>query len=196
MPKKRNLSVQERNCRLEILENYFLKAVDVQTKIEEIQPNDEERENTEELYISAKLLLQVNNMHSGPHNSTTVEYSCLQTSSSKLPKLKLPSFGGQYSEFKNFYSSFQQIIDSELGLSYIEKFNYLLNCLHGQALETVKAFQVSKALGRLKAQFDNNSLIFLQNIVSLFKLPSISKANSMQLRSHVDNASALYDSLL
>ena len=86
--------------------------MDVQTKIEEIQPNDEERENIEELYISAKLLLQVNNMHSGPNNSTTFEYSCLQTSSSKLPKLKLPSFGGQYSEFKNFYSSFQQIIDS------------------------------------------------------------------------------------
>ena len=51
---------------------------------------------------------------------------------------KLPAFSGKYTEYKNCITPFKQLI-CEFDLSYIEKFNRLLNCLHGQALETVKA---------------------------------------------------------
>ncbi|XP_075150712.1 uncharacterized protein LOC142224812 [Haematobia irritans] len=103
-------------------------------------------------------------------------------------------------EYKNFITSFKQIIDREHGLSNIEKFNHLINCLQGHALETVKAFQITnenypKALERLKSRYDNNTLIFMENISTLFELPDVSKPNSGQLRSIVDNVSALYSSL-
>ncbi|XP_017487265.1 PREDICTED: uncharacterized protein LOC108375630 [Rhagoletis zephyria] len=95
----------------------------------------------------------------------------------------------------------QQIIDKEYSLSNIEKFNHLRNSLQGQALETVDAFQVTnenypKALERLKARYDNKTLIFLENISSLFELPAVSKPNALQLRSLIDKASAIYGSLL
>ncbi|XP_037929168.1 uncharacterized protein LOC119663631 [Teleopsis dalmanni] len=88
----------------------------------------------------------------------------------------------------------------EIYLTNIEKFNHLLNCLTGQALETVQAFPISnenypKALDRLKSRYDNNSLIFAENIATLFDLPAVSGQSSQQLRSLVNNASALYGSL-
>ena len=192
----------EAKCRLEILEEYFKMALNIQLKIEQIDVNDTGGSQLEEMYIATKVLLQNQCSASTNHNSTTADISYITPgSSSKLPKLKLPSFGGQYSEFKNFFASFNQIIDSETSLSNIEKFNHLLNCLHGQALETVKAFQVTnenypKALERLKARYDNSTLIFLENIASLFQLSPMSKSSPSQLRSIVDGASALYDSLL
>ncbi|XP_036317581.1 uncharacterized protein LOC118732558, partial [Rhagoletis pomonella] len=84
-------------------------------------------------------------------------------------------------------------------LSNVEKFNHLLNCLQGPALDTVKAFQVSnenypKALERLKSRYDNPTLIFMENITSLFELPAAAKKSS-QLRHLVDTASALYSAL-
>ncbi|XP_037929736.1 uncharacterized protein LOC119664296, partial [Teleopsis dalmanni] len=88
----------------------------------------------------------------------------------------------------------------EIYLTNIEKFNHLLNCLTGQALETVQAFPISnenypKALDRLKSRYDNNSLIFAENIATLFDLPAVSGQSSQQLRSLVNNASALYGPL-
>ncbi|XP_053968627.1 uncharacterized protein LOC128870055 [Anastrepha ludens] len=70
-----------------------------------------------------------------------------------------------------------------------------------QALETVKAFQItsenySKALDRLKSRYDNSTLIFMETIKSLFELPSAAKGGASQLQSLADNVSALYSSLL
>ncbi|XP_037929941.1 uncharacterized protein LOC119664542 [Teleopsis dalmanni] len=120
--------------------------------------------------------------------------------SKKLPHLKLPTFSGKYSEYKNFINSFVQIIDREACLTNIEKFNHLRNCLTGQALETVQAFPICnenypKALERLKTRYDNSTLIFLENITALFDLPVVSDQSSHQLRSLIDNVSALYGTL-
>ncbi|XP_017485848.1 PREDICTED: uncharacterized protein LOC108374374 [Rhagoletis zephyria] len=133
------------------------------------------------------------------HNSTLADNSVI-VATPKLPKLKLPSFSGKNSEYKNFIASFSQIIDRKQGLSNIEKFNHLLNCLKGQALETVQAFPVTnenyrKALERLKLRYYNDSLIFLENINMLFDMQPLSYPNATQLRSIVDKVSALFGSL-
>ena len=195
------MTSSELNCRLEILETYFKQCLIIQNNIENLDMDDDGRMDIENMYVSTKTLIQ-SRLNVGIQNSTVIDTSSLlQSHSAKLPKLKLPSFHGNYSEFKNFFSSFCQLIDSEASLSNIEKFNHLLNSLQGQALDTVKAFQVTnenypKALARLKARYDNKTLIFLDNITSLFELPSIQSPNSSKLRSLVDNASALYGSLL
>ena len=41
----------------------------------------------------------------------------------------------------------------------------------------------------------NKTLIFLEGINSLFDLPAVMKPNGIQLRSLIDKASAIYDSL-
>ncbi|XP_037958400.1 uncharacterized protein LOC119687915 [Teleopsis dalmanni] len=178
------LSPIELKCCLGILESYFTQLMSYQTRIEELEPEDNMREQLgEDLHMSLR-----------DHTFSPV------SSNTRLSPLKLPSFSGTYSEYKNFISSFNQIIDREVGLSNIEKFNHLLNCLHGQSLDTVQVFQVSNenypnALQRLKSCYDNSSLIFMENIASLFELPHTSRQSCSQLRSLVDNVSAIYNSL-
>lgn len=196
----KSLSAAELKCRLGILDSYFKQILSVQNKIENIDPDDNGRADIEDLYCYINSQIQHQLVEDG-HNTTFAESSfAIAVPSNKLPRLKLPSFNGKYSEYKNFINSFKQIIDREHGLSNIEKFNHLLNCLHGHALETVKAFQVTnenypKALERLKTRYDNSTLIFMENISTLFDLPDVSKPSSGQLRSLVDNVSALYSSL-
>nr|XP_041632498.1 uncharacterized protein LOC121502822 [Drosophila kikkawai] len=138
-------------------------------------------------------------VHNTSGNDTTL--SVFNTSSIKLPRLALPTFDGKYSEYQNFFTSFKQVVDAHALLSPIEKFNQLLNCLRGSALETVKAFQVTpenyaNALERLRSRYDNPTLVFLDNISSLFNLPKVAKSNSQTLRSLIDNATSLFNSLL
>ncbi|XP_065365522.1 uncharacterized protein LOC135958548 [Calliphora vicina] len=197
----KTLSSAELKCRLGILESYFKQILTYQTQIEKYDPDDNGRPEIEDLYIAAKMNIQAQ-LGEDVHNTTMSDSTiCFPVNNNKLPQLKLPTFSGKYSEYKNFITSFNQVIDREFGLSNIEKFNHLLNCLQGQALETVKAFQITnenypKALERLKTRYDNSSLIFMENITTLFELPAMSKYNCAQLRSLVDNVSALYSSLL
>lgn len=196
------LSATELKCRLSIAEAYFKQILTYQHKIECLEPDDNSRAEFEDTIIAIQLSVQ-EQIGGDIHNSTLSE-STLPSSSNrnhcKLPSLRLPTFSGKYSEYKNFITSFKQVIDREIGLSNIEKFNHLRNCLEGPALETINAFQITnenytKALDRLKARFDNNTLIFLENITSLFDLPATCQPDGNQLRSIVDNASALYSSL-
>lgn len=195
----KTLSAPELKCRLGILDSYFKQVLSTQTNIEKADSKDEGRTDLEDLYITTKILIQA--QLSDDHNTTIADSTCIVQASSKLPQLKLPSFCGKYSDYKNFISSFKQIIDREHSLSNIEKFNHLRNCLQGPALETIDAFQVSnenytRALERLQARYDNPTLIFLEGISALFELSSVSKGNGTQLRSLIDKASAIYGSLL
>ncbi|XP_036347402.1 uncharacterized protein LOC118756766, partial [Rhagoletis pomonella] len=173
--------------------------------MEKMDPDEAQRDTRSEIedtYVAIKVCIK-EQLGADAHNTTVADASpCVSHSTSmKLPRLALPTFDGKYSDYKNFVTSFKQVIDSQPSLSSIEKFNQLLNCLKGAALETVKAFQISsenypKALERLKARYDNPTLVFLDNIKSLFSLPNVSKSNAQHLRSLIDNASALYNSLL
>ncbi|XP_043642481.1 uncharacterized protein LOC122612735 [Drosophila teissieri] len=172
--------------------------------IEHMEPAEAQRNTRfeiEKLFIHAKVCVQE---QLGPDaNSTGIHESTVNfghTSAVKLPRLSLPTFDGKYCEYQNFILSFNQVIGHQPSMSKIEKFNQLLNCLREPALETVRAFQVTadnytKARDRLKQRYDNPTLVFLDNILSLFALPTVAKSNGQQLRSLIDNASALYNSL-
>lgn len=105
----------------------------------------------------------------------------------RLPNLKLPSFGGKYCDYNNFISSFNNLVDEEPTLSQIEKFNHLLTCVTGEALSTVKSSHVTgenypKALSHLAERYDKKSLIFFDHIEHLFDVPKISAPDASALR--------------
>ncbi|XP_075163365.1 uncharacterized protein LOC142235999 [Haematobia irritans] len=73
--------------------------------------------------------------------------------------------------------------------------------LPNEALGTVRAFQITeqnypKAIASLKRVYDNDCLIFFDNISKLFNLPEMSRPSSSSLRNLIDSVSAIYDSLL
>ncbi|XP_044249355.1 uncharacterized protein [Drosophila takahashii] len=178
----------------------------VQTEIEALDSTEEQlnyRAELEDMFIAIKVTIK-DQLGDDVHNSTPLAHDTLlrpgPPSSLKLPTLALPTFAGEYSEYNNFITTFQQVVGQQEALSSIEKFNHLINCLRAAALETIKAFQVTpenytKALLRLKSRYDNPTIVFLVNIASLFKLPTVTTENSVQLRSLVDNASALFNSM-
>ncbi|XP_044249366.2 uncharacterized protein [Drosophila takahashii] len=192
-------SPAELQCRLGILESYFKQALSVQSEIETMESTDSGRADLEDSYITTKLAIQ-QLLGEDLHNTVFDHISAPSYSApSRLPRLALPSFDGNHKDYKNFISSFLQLVNREQ-ISNIDKFNHLRNCLKGPALEAVAAFPVTrenyaKALERLKDRYDKPALIFVETIASIFKLPPAAAASAQQLRSLIDNASALYSAL-
>ncbi|XP_017465088.1 PREDICTED: uncharacterized protein LOC108358326 [Rhagoletis zephyria] len=142
------------------------KLMKCQAKIEEIDEEDMTRGELEDIIAETKAIIK----SILAKNKTSVgETSFVAPHSSRLPKMNLPKFKGQYSEFKNFMSLFKSLVHNDPTIPDIEKFNHLVNCLSGEALGTVKAFQMSdenysKALASLKKVYDNKYLIFFDTI--------------------------------
>ena len=190
----------ELECRFELLKSYIDQALNCQTKIEVCDPIDSFRGTLEELCITTKALY-MSAMKKGNESCTVMDMSFASSHRSRLPKMSLPKFTGKHAEFKSFLSLFESLVDADSSLPTIEKFNHLISCLSGDALGTVKAFQISeanypKALASLKRVYDNKCLIFFDNISKLFDLSNISKPSSSALRTMIDTVSAIYDLLL
>ncbi|XP_075154313.1 uncharacterized protein LOC142227952 [Haematobia irritans] len=192
-------------CRLQILESYFKQICHIQSQIEKLNSSDSARSEIEELFISAKaaILKRLNTNR----RSSNLDQSLLNVTQnhtahqSRLPQLKLPKFDGKYSEFSRFISTFDKLVHEDSSVPVIDKFNYLLNCLSGQALAVIEPFPVTegnyeRAINRLKERYDNKSLIFIDTINSLFAISSISKPSATGLRSILDNVAAIRSSLL
>lgn len=194
-----NLSHTELGCRLGIIESYYKQALYYQTQIEKLKPKDDNRSEIDELFIAAKtkILTLMGDKQSSLHEESMSFPHIQQT---RLPNIKLPKFDGKYLEYKNFINTFNNLVNSEPNLTKMQKFNHLVSCLSGEALATIHAFQVTeenyeKALARLKERYDNDTLIFLENINAMFEIQKISKPLPKQLRHIVDTTSALYGSL-
>ncbi|XP_046803876.1 uncharacterized protein LOC124419278 [Lucilia cuprina] len=195
-----SFNLLELECRLDILNSYIEQAMTYQSEIDILDPENDERSAVEDLCVSTKCLLlgYLTPIRRQSSHDSTIGYP---THHSSLPKMKLPKFNGKYSEYKNFISLFESLVDHDMSLTEIEKFNHLISCLSDEALGTAKAYQIteqnySKALASLKRVYDNPCLIFFDSTRQLFHLPEITKPSSSALRSMIDTVSAVYDSLL
>lgn len=193
------MSSSELECRLGLVEAYFKQLLSIQSDIEIHNPKDNSRADLEELCILTKTKI-IDLMGDNYKRSIESSFAIPATAKSKLPKLHLPHFDGKYAAYKNFISTFKQLVDNDSSLSEIERFNHLLHCLSGQALDTIRAFEITgenyrKALQRLDERYDNKTLIFLEHISNIYELPSVNKPSALQLRALIDNASAIYSSL-
>lgn len=196
-----SLNPIDMECRLEILNSYIKQLMAYQTEIEKLCPDDSKRGELEDICVSTKsLLLSKLGGIRRASVSHDVTMSLPTPSANRLPSLKIPKFNGKYSEYKNFITCFNNLVNDDPTLSTIEKFNHLINSLQDDALRTVKAFQVNEenyacALKRLADRYDNKCLIFQDHIASLFNLKKITKPDASDLRQTVDSVSAVLDSL-
>lgn len=82
----------------------------------------------------------------------------------KLPVIKLPLFGGSYTEWATFYDSYHSLVENNENLSNVEKFHYLKSCLLGEAKQVVDGLIVTAdnyetAWNLLKDRYENKRLI-------------------------------------
>jgi len=196
----------ELNCRSNMLESYFSRLCATHSLIEESEPSNISRSDSERLYITAKTLIEAKLQRfqsafalptSAPEDSSRLNCLASTCQSNRLPWLELPKFNGQHSA----YTVFTRLVDDDPSLLIIDKFNYLINCLCWLAFAVVNSFQITeanylKALQHLKLRFDNKTLIFSETIRNLFATQIISDENGVEMRQIIDSISAIRSSLL
>lgn len=98
----------------------------------------------------------------------------------KLQEIKLPEFNGDYTKWLFFKNSFEATIDQEATLTPMQKHQYLVGMLRGEALKVVQGYQISNenyvdAWKLLKDIYDNSMIIIETHIDELLQFPTITK---------------------
>ena len=63
----------------------------------------------------------------------------------RLPKLSLPKFRGDFTQWNTFWDSFQVAVHRNEGISNIDKFNYLNYVLEGVAARAIRGLTLTEA---------------------------------------------------
>lgn len=103
---------------------------------------------------------------------SNVSASWAQTSN-LLPKIKLPSFGGQYENWVSWRDLFKSLVHENPSLSNISKFHHLLGSLTGIAKSSISAIPVTeadypRAWTTLCQAFENSRVLASVYITKLF----------------------------
>ena len=113
---------------------------------------------------------------------------------SKLPKLVLPKFRGDVTQWRAFWDSFNSAIHSNSFLTKIDKFNHLNSLLEGQALRAIQGLTLSEsnyqaAIDILNQRFGNPQHIISTHMDELLKIPAYTTDKTSQLRFMYDKIS-------
>ncbi|XP_054746156.1 uncharacterized protein LOC129250562 [Anastrepha obliqua] len=63
----------------------------------------------------------------------------------RLPKMELPTFSGDSTEWIGYFDAFSSLVDSNSALSDGQKLHYLRSCLKGDALKIISGFKICDA---------------------------------------------------
>lgn len=108
----------------------------------------------------------------------------------RLPKLQLKSFDGKASQWIVFYNLFDSTVHSNKSLSDVEKFQYLLSSLQGEALTLVKALPLtnenySVAYNALTKRYHNPRVLQTYHLNQIIDIPSSNESNVYDLRNFI-----------
>ena len=105
----------------------------------------------------------------------------------KLPKLTLPSFSGEYTQWVSFWDQFTTLVDSKRDMTNVEKLSYLKLSLKCDAAQIVSSLLVTDAnydiaKRKLEERYNNKRSILKAHLVAIHALPAIKKESSVELR--------------
>ena len=112
----------------------------------------------------------------------------------RLPKLVLPRFRGEITQWQSFWDSFNSAIHANAHLTQIDKFNHLHSLLDGQAARAIQGLTRSEANYDSAIELLQNRFGKPQNIISthmdeLLKIPGCTSDKASQLRFVYDKIS-------
>lgn len=99
------------------------------------------------------------------------QQSRFQPHPANLPKLQIPRFSGDYTEWPSFFDAFRALIE-ETSIADITKFTYLRSLLSGEALSCIKGLSLTgenyhHAIQILKDRFERKEKIIFDHIQKL-----------------------------
>ena len=103
----------------------------------------------------------------------------------KLPKLSLPYFVGNPTQWIAYWDSFKSTIHNHPELSKVDKLKYLQTSLTGDAAQTISGFQITsknydEAIELLEKRFGNKQIIISRHIEDLMQLPKVSTNDDLR----------------
>ncbi len=128
----------------------------------------------------------------GIQNISNNSGSSSQNSGVRLPKITLPRFNGDITRFYSFWQSFESSIDKNDSLTPVDKFNYLVNILEGEAFRVIQGLEIIEenydhAKETLHERFGHKQKIVQVHMESLLNLQYSPNDTVAQLRQIFDN---------
>ena len=122
------------------------------------------------------------------HNSTVRNDSFIcSEDSERLPRIPLPKFKGEYTEWETFRDLFTTLVVNKTTLSNVSKLHYLKTSLEGEALQLVSSFPVTGenfeiAWKKLVDKFENKRRLVSSHLASIFGIKAMKKESSAELK--------------
>ncbi|KAI4473083.1 hypothetical protein M0804_015495 [Polistes exclamans] len=103
-----------------------------------------------------------------------------------LPHISLPTFSGNFSDWRPFEELFSSMVKDNPDLSQVEKLHYLRASLVGEAARIIANLKLTAdsftiAWNRLSERYDNKRLLILAHLDKLMALPRIKGRSSGSL---------------
>ncbi|XP_018361212.1 PREDICTED: uncharacterized protein LOC108759963 [Trachymyrmex cornetzi] len=138
--------------------------------------------------VASQALAQENQVREGTPMSQTTS---LANDSLKLSQVSMPTFSGKFDEWISFRNMFHSMIEQNATLPDVQKMQYLLSSLKGEAFDVISFLEASaenykEAWQMLKSRYDDPGLIIENHVKALFDLPTMSKDNHSTLRKLLD----------
>ncbi|XP_046478683.1 uncharacterized protein [Neodiprion pinetum] len=117
--------------------------------------------------------------------------------SKRLPRIELPTFSGNYSDWKSFHDLFTSIVRENSQLSEVEKLHYLKTSLTDEPSQLIKNIALTaenfpRAWETLVSRYENKRLLTDSHLATLFAIPRVTKKSSSELKSlHSNTCEAL-----
>ncbi|XP_025831574.1 uncharacterized protein LOC112904803 [Agrilus planipennis] len=117
----------------------------------------------------------------------------------RLPRINLPQFSGEYTEWLPFYNAFDSLIHNNYTLDDCQKFHYL-KFLGGEAARPIESLAITannyqSAWSILQRRYKNDRLIVYSHVNSILNTPELSKPSTEGLRKLVNDISANLEAL-
>lgn len=179
-----SLTVKSERCR-QAFKDYIAHSADI-AALEPCEKDDRDMEAIESSYYE---ILSTLNSRMGQLKSDSPA-TCENDSKVKLPNINIPSFSGNYSEYKSFQSLFNAMIGNDCNISRVQKLYYLHSFLKGEPLELIKNLPLveesyPEAIKIINERYDNKIKITFDHISQLLDVPHLNKCTTANLRNFI-----------
>ncbi|XP_070517905.1 uncharacterized protein [Cardiocondyla obscurior] len=192
------IQLRERRKKLDV---YWDEYSSIQTRIEDLDESEtRDRETFENAYYDlctkiAELCEPIVTASPAPSVSESNGAGCASAHNNvRLPKLNLPLFNGKYEECVPFRNLFTTAVHNNGSLAKVEKLQYVRGTLSGEALDIIKALEVSDmnydaAWNLLGERYNNERAIAYAHIKEIMYFPQLTKENAIDIRKMHDSVS-------
>lgn len=123
-------------------------------------------------------LVRIGAFVGNPSNASGPKISATHSTQAKLPKLNLPKFSGDLTEWTTFWDLCKVAVHGNEQLSGVEKFSYLQSLVLREAKETIAGLALTEAnygeaIALLEARFGNKERIISRHMEALLGLESV-----------------------